>query len=279
MQQAGGPPIMFTSDRDRCHRRSGSPTIAARALLLTSMSRPRTASDADILDGAARAISRLGPARLTLADVATEVGLAPATLIQRFGSKRGLLLGLAQRARATVEGCFAAARLASPSPLGALLIAATDMARHAESPQSLANHLAFHQIDLGDPAFHDIARSYARTTLVGYEGLLRDAVAAGEIEPCDTSGLARGIQAMTAGSLLNWAIQPEGAALDWLRADLEMLLAPYRRSASPSSAGAPRSGPRARHEATGPNGLPSALPAAGGARPARPRRRGAPELS
>jgi AcrR family transcriptional regulator len=270
---------MFTSDRDRCDRRSGSLTVAAPAHLPTSMSRPRTASDADILDGAARAISRLGPARLTLADVASEVGLAPATLIQRFGSKRGLLLGLAQRARATAEGCFAAARLASPSPLGALLIAATDMARHAGSPQSLANHLAFHQIDLGDSDFHDLAGSCARTILAGYEGLLRDAVAAGEIEPCDTSGLARGIQAMTPGSLLNWAIQPEGAALDWLRADLDTLLAPYRRPASPTSAGARRSGPRARHEATTPTELPPVLPTAAGPRPARPRRRGARELS
>lgn len=243
------------------------------------MPRPRTASDADILDGAARAISRLGPARLTLADVASEVGLAPATLIQRFGSKRGLLLGLAQRARATVEGCFAAARLASASPLGALLIAATDMARHAESPESLANHSAFHQIDLGDTDFHDLARGYARTTLVGYEALLSDAVAAGEIEPCDTSGLARGIQAMTAGSLLNWAIQREGAALDWLRADLEILVAPYRRSAPPSVLAARRAGPRARHEATAPSDLPPAPAPGVPARPARPRRRGAPELS
>ena len=57
--------------------------------------RPRAASDADILDATARAMARLGPARLTLADVAREAGLSPATLVQRFGSKRGLLLAVA----------------------------------------------------------------------------------------------------------------------------------------------------------------------------------------
>ena len=47
--------------------------------------------DAAILRAAAEVIGRTGPARFTLAAVASEVGLVPATLVQRFGSKRGLL--------------------------------------------------------------------------------------------------------------------------------------------------------------------------------------------
>ncbi|MGH2614392.1 MAG: helix-turn-helix domain-containing protein, partial [Thermomicrobiales bacterium] len=59
--------------------------------------RPRTVTDAEILAAAERAIARHGPARLTLAHVAAEVGLTPPTLLQRFGSKRGLLLAVAAR--------------------------------------------------------------------------------------------------------------------------------------------------------------------------------------
>ena len=44
------------------------------------MPRPRTAADAAILDATFRVISRLGPARLTLAHVGAEIGLSPATL-------------------------------------------------------------------------------------------------------------------------------------------------------------------------------------------------------
>src|SRR5215471_15001843 len=95
--------------------------------------RPRTASDAEILQATGRAIARLGPARLTLAAVAQEVGLAPATLVQRFGSKRGLLLALAAEAVAGVEVCFAGVRKAHPSPLDALLAAATEMTRHTQT--------------------------------------------------------------------------------------------------------------------------------------------------
>jgi AcrR family transcriptional regulator len=56
--------------------------------------RPRTVSDEELLEATARAVSRVGPARLTLADVAKEAGVVPATLVQRFGTKRGMLLAL-----------------------------------------------------------------------------------------------------------------------------------------------------------------------------------------
>src|SRR5260370_31334591 len=48
--------------------------------------RPRVTSDAAILEATARAIGRMGPTRLTLADVAEEAGGAPATLLQSIGS-------------------------------------------------------------------------------------------------------------------------------------------------------------------------------------------------
>ena len=57
--------------------------------------RPRTTSDATILAALTRVISRIGPAKLTLADVAAEAGHSRAGLVQRFGSKRGLLLAVA----------------------------------------------------------------------------------------------------------------------------------------------------------------------------------------
>src|SRR5262245_3308636 len=116
--------------------------------------RPRSASDTEILEAAGRAIARLGPARLTLADVAKEVGLSPATLVQRFGSKRGLLLALARAGAGEVDDCFAAVRAAHPSPLEALVAAATAMTQHTQAPEEMANHLAFLQIDLCDPDFH-----------------------------------------------------------------------------------------------------------------------------
>jgi len=97
------------------------------------------------------AIVRLGPAKLTLADIAGEAGVSAATLVQRLGSKRGLLLALARSAVDGVDACFAAVRAEHPSPLDALMSAATDMTRHVRKPEEMANHLAFLQMDLSDP--------------------------------------------------------------------------------------------------------------------------------
>jgi AcrR family transcriptional regulator len=56
--------------------------------------RPRTVDDAAIAMAIGRVITKLGPAKLTLAAIAREAGLSPATLVQRFGSKRNLLVKL-----------------------------------------------------------------------------------------------------------------------------------------------------------------------------------------
>jgi AcrR family transcriptional regulator len=190
--------------------------------------RPRTVPDADILAAANRAIMRLGPARFTLADVAREAGLAPATLVQRFGSKRRLLLALVEFASAGVDACFGVMRAAHRSRLAALVGAATDITRHVRSPEELANGLAFLQMDISDPEFRRIAVENARHIHAGYVALLEDAVKAGELAPCDTGRLARSVSAISTGSLISWAILREGSAERWVRHDIETLLEPHR---------------------------------------------------
>jgi AcrR family transcriptional regulator len=190
--------------------------------------RPRTASDDEILAAAARAIGRVGPHRLTLADVAAECGLAPATLVQRFGSRRGLLLAVAGHDAGRVGDELAALAAAYPSPLDALHAYAGRMAGMAASPGELANHLAFLQLDLTDPDFHALALRHARAVREGVHRILDAAVEAGELAPCDTGRLAGSVQAVLSGSLLTWAIFREGSAEGWVQDHLSALLDPLR---------------------------------------------------
>jgi AcrR family transcriptional regulator len=192
--------------------------------------RPRETTDEAILEATARAISRFGPVRLTLAHVAAEVGVAPATLLQRFGSKRGLLLALARQGSAATGEQYAALRAGHPSPLASLFAVADCMAGMAPTPEALANHLAFLHIDLTDPEFHQLALEQARAGRGELRAILDAAVKAGELAPCDTARLARAVQVTLGGGLIAWAIEREGTAAEWLRDDLEMLLQPYRRS-------------------------------------------------
>jgi AcrR family transcriptional regulator len=185
--------------------------------------RPRATSDEDLLAATHRVVSRLGP-NLTLADVAKEAGVSPATLMQRFGSKRGLLLAFAAGGSGDVSQELEAIRAQHPSPLAAIYELARCMAAMADTPETLANSLAFLQMDLVDPEFHQHALAHSRGMQAGIKALLDEAVAERELAPTDTLRLARAVQAMIGGSLLQWAIDREGPVADRLREDLDTLL-------------------------------------------------------
>ncbi|MFP5318490.1 MAG: TetR/AcrR family transcriptional regulator [Acidimicrobiia bacterium] len=204
------------------------------------MGRPRTASDDDILDAAARAISRAGPGRLTLASVAAEVGITAAAILQRFGSKHGLLLALSRRGTVEAAGAVAAALDAGRrrSPLEALDSLLTAGLESIESAEVLANHVGMLQLDLTDAELRLEARRHAATTLGGIEQLLDRAVAAGELVApgdgdvhLDCARLADAVNCTYNGALVTWALTPRGPLPRWVREQIAELLRPYRASA------------------------------------------------
>jgi len=187
--------------------------------------RPRATSDAAIFAATHRAVSRLGPVRLTLAEVAAEAGVSAATLVQRFGSKRGLLLAFASHGSDEIP-TIADIRAVHPSPLAALRAVADCMTGMAPSPEVLANHLAFLQIDLVDPDFRALALRHARWMRDEIKALLDEAVNQKELARCDTSRLAIAVAGVMNGSLLQWAIDREGTVGERMQADLDTLLRP-----------------------------------------------------
>lgn len=192
------------------------------------MPRPRTVTDTEILAAAAAAIAAVGPARLTLAVVADAAGLSAATLVQRFGSKRALLLHLAGHAVAQARAAGRSARAAAASPLAAVRQVLLTVADMATTPQAMAHHLAFLQMDLTDPDFHRLARAHAREQERQVRTLLSDAVEGGELLPGDATMRARVLLAVTNGSLLRWAIMRQGGASRWLATDLDAVIATWR---------------------------------------------------
>jgi hypothetical protein len=56
--------------------------------------------------------------------------------------------------------------------------------------------------------------------------LLDEAVSAGELRKTNTRLLARAIQAVIAGALLQWAIDRDGTVIERLREDLDTVLRP-----------------------------------------------------
>ncbi|MGW8669231.1 TetR/AcrR family transcriptional regulator [Streptomyces niveus] len=202
--------------------------------------RPRGVDDAAILRATADVVGRVGPAGLTLAAVAREVGVVPGTLMQRFGSKRGLLLALAERAAESAEADARTSperlRREHGSALAALTALLVESMEPMRTPQTYANHLAFFSLDLGEPDFHAHALTVHRAERRAVEELLTAAVAAGELRAgTDVRPLARSVQAMSSGAGLVWALDREGTLARRMRQEIDEVLA--RHVAVPVPAG------------------------------------------
>src|SRR5688572_16884935 len=123
--------------------------------------RPRKVSDEEVFAAVQRVMNRVGPGDLTLAQIGAEAGVTAGALVQRFGSKRALLLELARQFAESVPEMYAQMRAASATPLAALRLYADCMAQMGESPAALAHHMSYLQIDLTDPDFQPHTRAQA----------------------------------------------------------------------------------------------------------------------
>jgi AcrR family transcriptional regulator len=192
--------------------------------------RPRKVTDQQLFAAAQSAMRKVGPHELTLSAIAKEAGVTAAVLVQRFGSKRALLLLLFEEAANGANKFMTELAKQHASPLAALFAYADCMAGMAASPAALARNLAYLQIDLTDPDFHKQLVKQARATRAGFRRLVEAATEAGELSRSVKSAqLARTIEATLNGSMLTWAFYQEGAAATWIRTDLEASLAPYLR--------------------------------------------------
>ncbi|MFI5270011.1 MAG: TetR/AcrR family transcriptional regulator [Chloroflexota bacterium] len=189
------------------------------------MGRNLLATDDQLIQAAIGVISRRGLAHLTLAEVAAEAGLTAPTLVQRFGSKRGLLLAVAKRSEAAVTQQFASV---SGSPLETLLDGLVNMAGPIQTPGEVANHLSFLQLDLADPEFRELAQAHSRAFRDAIAVLRRQAMAAGEIPPCAVDQLARSVQVAFSGVLVQWAIDGEDSLPNALRREVNRQLSQPR---------------------------------------------------
>ena len=204
--------------------------------------RPRKVSDEEVFSAAHRALSRLAPSELTLAEIAAEAGVTAGALAQRFGSKRALLLALTRAVASASGDMIRQLRTASQSPVAAIRAYAECMADLAQSPAALARNLAYFQIDLADPEFREQLAIQARATRAGLHALVVEAIEAGELrDDVDAEALARTLEITVSGALLTWAMyEDEGPANQWMGGAVDAVLAPYRaattRQARPKAA-------------------------------------------
>lgn len=176
--------------------------------------------DQDLLVAAERELTKVGPEKLTLAWIGRQSGIAAPTLIQRFGSKRRLLLEIAKARSFRVKQLFDQASDVER----AYLLLSTEFS----TPDEAANQLAFLQSELGDAEFRAATQALFEAMEAGTLRLLWQAAKAGELEDAKGKELARACVNAYWGALVYWSVRGEGALSDLLRSQLESVLAPFR---------------------------------------------------
>lgn len=181
------------------------------------MARPRTVDDESLLDAALGLLHEGGPAAVTFASVARTAGLAPATLVQRFGSKERLMEAALQRAWDDLDARTAAGDAAEPvSPEGAvaLLVGLSgygDRARYADSLLILREDFRNPQLRArGDSWGRSLAQALGRR-------LTRD--------PGRQPALGRAMASQWQGALLWWAFSRDGDVEGYVAAELAAFVA------------------------------------------------------
>ncbi|HLR97107.1 MAG TPA: helix-turn-helix domain-containing protein [Jiangellaceae bacterium] len=191
------------------------------------MPRPRSISDEAILDATLTLAHRVGPARVTLAAAAEEAGVSAATLVQRFGTKRDLLL--AADTRGVERWVDALDRATSSSPLARVVEGLVHAVDPEATPEYMANSVAMLQLDLADPDFHAETLRGAREVRAHIADNLAEAVTVGELRgDTDIPTLAKLVETTYHGAMIGWAIHREGTLATWMRAQVEAALAPHR---------------------------------------------------
>ena len=191
--------------------------------------RRKKVPDPVVFDAIVRVMMRVGPDELTLAAIAAEAGLTAGALVQRFGSKRALMVAHARYVATTGDVGLKPVAPRSGSALEALRRSIEPFVQLAASPELALRSLAYLQRDLADPALHGHLLETSRLARRHYQRLIADAVAERSLR-AGTPGpkLARAIEAVLIGSFVNWTIYRQGSAAKWIRKDFEAVLERYR---------------------------------------------------
>lgn len=124
------------------------------------MGRHKTISDHALLDRLLAALERTTPDAFSFAKASGLVGLSPATLVQRFGSREAMIEAILLRAWDRLDAATALARAeTSPDPAGAIAMLLR-LTPAAVADQDVADGLLLLREDLKNPALRARGRAW-----------------------------------------------------------------------------------------------------------------------
>lgn len=194
--------------------------------------RPRTFSDEAIYAATATVLAKMGNEHLSLSLIADEVGCSPPALVQRFGSKRALLLNYVAWITEQIRLRFAAVGETNAAPLDKIKGLASlprskrpyEITEQEGMPTSVFMHLAA----WNDDSFRPLVEERLELLENEFHKLLVQATEAGQIRGCDEREMARALVTTFSGIALQALSVSRGPVEERAGHMVDFLLKPYR---------------------------------------------------
>lgn len=182
------------------------------------MPRPKTQTDEEVLYAAHRLIHEQGPEALSFARLAQYCGLAPATLVQRFKSKAGLMQATLLYAWDRLDARTATLAAALPAtPSGAIKLL-MGLSGEYGGIETYADGLLILREDLRDPVLRARGTAWRRTLSKALDRCFADVPGA----PRDVGFL---MASQWQGSLLWWGFDPKDDVTHCVETSLKRFVA------------------------------------------------------
>ena len=177
------------------------------------MARPRTIADEAILDAAMSVMYEQGPDALTFAAVSKVIGLSPATLVQRYGSKEAFVQAAMLRAWDVLDARMAeldASEAISPEGAIAFVVA---MIPSGMTGQGAAQGLSVLREDMRDPVLRARGVAWRKVLAVALGRRLTD-------DPEQVERLGRMMASQWQGAQLWWGFEQSQSPAEAISAEL-----------------------------------------------------------
>lgn len=183
------------------------------------MTRPKTLEDEIVLEKTLELIMQHGAATFTLRQVSKKVGLSPATLLQRFGTRNKLLAKAIHHHNAKVRDRLAKTRLtAKGTPEKAIVRMLLEDAESIEKPADVAAGLDILKMDIIDKDLKESAKEYFDLRIEFIENLLP------KKKGRDSREIAMFLLDVWQGAIMMWALCGKGELRPHLKRRLEFAL-------------------------------------------------------
>ncbi len=185
------------------------------------MARTKKVTDDAILHIILETIVEVGATEFSLEDLSKKTGLSPATMLQRFGSKKAILHKALELANQNLDKTFTNHVSTAKSALHKISDMYIELCSAFRSPKDVAKGLDILKLDITEKKLNTITRSYFDIRRKKILSLLSQAIDQGEIsDSISIIHLAENLEALWQGGILQWALIGNGSLNSWLETRL-----------------------------------------------------------